>query len=407
MGVAACPDYPQIFRRMVVRSAELALGAVPPGALKLDEEVRDRSLYTLDLALDLPAAWPAAQHLLLAISQPLGLQGYRDLWMGYLERGLAAAERAGDWPACAQIRLQLGWFYRHINRYVEAEAHSRHAYALALQLGQPTTQIGALDQLSLVAVECSDLAAAGRYVDEVFAITAPGDPQRAHSYSRLGFIALQHAEWDSAIAAYAESIRLHLAAGQHHFVAQAQRCLGFVYTCLGQYQQAQACYQRSLHFFAQHALLLDLAKTRMELGVVYWYLHEDEQALALHDMCEPVFVKTGDKVSLAGLYNNRGLVWRSLGRFEEAQRSFAASIALARELNQPRLVAKTFESLGGMYEQMGDSERAIAAWEQGLVELGALAERPQHIHRLLVSRIQGARNEQRNPLPDSSASLAA
>ena len=59
MGMSSEADYPQLFRHMIVRSTEAALAAIDPQAPKLEEEARERSLYLLKLAQDLPDAWPA------------------------------------------------------------------------------------------------------------------------------------------------------------------------------------------------------------------------------------------------------------------------------------------------------------------------------------------------------------
>jgi tetratricopeptide (TPR) repeat protein len=99
---------------------------------------------------------------------------------------------------------------------------------------------------------------------------------------------------------------------------------------------------------------------------------------------------------LAHLYNNRGLALRDLNRTLEAEEAFYSSIQIMRELKMPLWVANALESLGGLYQRMGDVRKAEAIWSQALAELALLPEAPQYLHDLLVRRLEeiGAKQEE-------------
>lgn len=125
----------------------------------------------------------------------------------------------------------------------------------------------------------------------------------------------------------------------------------------------------------------------MELGITYWYLERYEDALAVYAQCEPVFLKSGAKLILAHLYNNRGFAFRDLDRIEEARNSFLVSIEMMREVGFVASVANAMESLGGLYQRVGDLDEAVNTWQQALKELAKLQEVPFYFQDLITRRI--------------------
>ncbi len=385
------PDYPALFRAMIVRSTQAALAALGPQALKLEEEERRRSLYLLSLALDLPAAWRPAVELTLALAPYMEMQGFGPEWMGYLEKAISQAQRQQDGAALAKLHSALGWLYRLSNDYPLAERHLLAGRDLARKNNDKATQAQAVDRLAVCAVEQADFPRARQYIDETMQLLEAGDPLYAHSYSRLGLIALRQGNWDEAIQRYMRSLHLFTVSQQARFAAQTERHLGFALIYAKRYAEAVEHYQNSLALLSQADSLVDWASTQMELGVAYWYTGDCQAALALYKLCEPAFVKTNSRILLAHLYNNRGLALRELGAFAQAKEALAASVALMRELQHPLWIANALESLGGLYQRMGEREQAVATWEQALQELQTLPETPRYLHDLILQRLQEAK----------------
>lgn len=394
-------NYPRLFRDMIVRSARAALASIDPQASTLAADVCDRSLHALTLALKLPEAWPATNELMLTVSPHLRWQGDSAQWMAFLEEGIAAAERQGDVSALAKLHRQLGWFCRVFSRLEQAEAHARRAYQLAVQQNDGDTRIDALYELMATAGQRSDFAVVQSYVDELFRLTDAEDARRAFAYSLLGYVAARQGEYDSGIHWYAESFRLHTAAGQFRFAAQSAQGLAWVYLYCDQYEQSLRHFQHALELVELHASLLDVASVRTDLAWCYLLLEDYEHALEMCRLAEPAFVSVDDKRRLSVCYNHYGMIYVRMSRYQEAERLLLRSVQLARELHRPFEVANALESLGRMYREMSDLGRALATWEQALTELKVLSEPPQHLYNLLLSRIQEIKEIQGNQVPGS------
>lgn len=392
MDVDSDGPYPLMFRRMVVRSTEAALATVDPKAAELQEDVRERSLYALGLALDLPEAWPASRELLLSLSQPLGWQGYLEQCVVLLGRATALAENLADAAALAKLHLQLGWCYWKLGQFDQAHDFALRSYAAARQLSDRVTVVDALNLLAALTAERSDLPGTFQFVNEITELTNDDDPARAHGYSRLGIAAMAQGEWTNAIRWFSESSRLFTLAAHHRSAAQAERSIGTAYSFAGHYDQALTHFQTALDIFAYYPSVLDVAYTQMELGQAHWRHANHEQAVAMYKLCEPVFANIGDMLALLNLYNNYGLAYVGMGRWEEAERCLMRSVELAREVNIPYHLANTLESLGVMYRDKGMPDMAIATWEQALEELASLPKRPTYLYNLLIRRIQETRD---------------
>jgi tetratricopeptide (TPR) repeat protein len=388
MDTEPAADYPQLFRQMIVRSTEAALRAIDPQAPKLEEEERERSLYALGLALDLPEAWPVAGDLTLTLAPYVEMQGFGVDWVACLERAAAQATEQQDLRSLARLHLQIGRVHGILDEHAVAEQHLWEGHRIAVEIDDADVQARALHRLAQTAAEAGDFQRAKSLVEQVLPIVPEFSPVKGYCHAILGLAAMRQGDWDLAIQWYQHSLRIVTAAGEPRFAAQAERTLGLAYRYSKQYEKAIVHFKRSLEATAVLSSSQEYAIAQMEIGVTHWYLGQHEEALHLYSECEPTFVAGGSKVLLGHLYNNRGLALRDLDRTNEAQDSFFASIQIMRELHLPLWVANVLESLGGLYQRMGKSAEAVVTWQQALQELNALPEMPGYLHDLLVRRIQ-------------------
>lgn len=394
-------NYPQLFRAMIVRSAEATLASVDRHASSLDDHICERSHYALGFALSWPDAWSVACELLLLLSLPIGWQGYREEWTSFLEQGVEVAKREKDLGALPRLYVRLGWYYRSSGKFELSDHYSFLGYQTAQEQDDEAVQLDALNQLVAVASERSDYQAVQDYINKIFMIVPPGSLGRAHAYGALGFVELQHGHFDEAIEAYSLSFQMHLAAGNHRFAAQAEQGLAAVYGTARQCEQALVHYQHVVDAFSHYPSVLDLASAQMEMGVVYTYMHDYERALAMYQLCEPALVRLGSKPWLAHLYNNYGLAYTGKRCFEQAESCFRLSIRLSYELALPRHVANAMDSLGLMYQVAGDLDKAVATWQQAIEQLNFLPTPPLYLKQLLEKRLAEVCELQGNPISGS------
>jgi len=395
------PDYPVLFRALLVRSVQAALADVDPAAPRLDEDQRERSLYALSLALDLAEAWPAARELTLTIAPFMEMQGYRREWMDFLEKGIAQAASQADKRTYARLQLHMGRLYQLLGDYALADKCLLRSRQLAEESGDKTALVATLDRLSIAAVEQNDFTKARALAEETLTMLEPDDPAGAPSYHVLGLIARRQAKPDEAIAHYTHALALRRQEGVVRFVAQAVRDVGFAYRYAKEYDTALLHYRQAVQLFNESGSIFEEAGAMMGVGIISWHLGRYDDALTCYAACEPVFIKTSSDLYLAKLHNNRGLVFLDLGRYGESEQAFALSIGMARALGDHLETANAQESLGGLYLRMHRYDDAIATWQAALHELATLPETPRYMSELLHSRLREAEQQRGTPAPAS------
>ncbi len=107
----------------------------------------------------------------------------------------------------------------------------------------------------------------------------------------------------------------------------------------------------------ERVLLANLVKN---LGIIYGRMNEDEQALANFDEARRLYRENGAPAgSLPGLAYNRAIVLRNLGRFDESIAASESAIEQLDSLDQPIRNARAKQSLAVTYYVLGHYNQAV------------------------------------------------
>ncbi len=376
------------FVAAIVRAAQIALADLRTTETHLPDEARNRCLHTLSFALRLPSIWPLTRELLLALTPWLIMQGMYGECAAILEQGILWAQEKDDMAASARLGLHLGQVEVLRGNYTSAGAQLESAATLAAAMGDTQTQATCLYRLAWSAVQRSLLPEAEQLAQQALGLLAQDDPTTDLCHAALGSVALRRGEWEAAIAYYRRSLAGRRVKGGPAHVAPGLRDLGNAYMMAGRYAVAVEVMQEAINLFGQTGGIFEQAAVRMNLGVVHWYQGEYHEALACYAACEPVFRRLSMVGSLGQLYNNQGLAYQELGRFEDAERAFAQAIELLHRANDVIEIANTLDSLSGLYLRLGHTEQAISLLHEALRQLAQLPEKPGHLHRQIVDRLR-------------------
>jgi tetratricopeptide (TPR) repeat protein len=357
-------------------------------ASHLPEEIRERALHLVSFALKLHNAWPQTRAILLGLSPWLEIQGYRHTWIDVLLQGTEMAQAFDDRHACARLHLHLGRLYLLLGEYATANAHLTESRQLAEQLGDVATLVDVLNRMAQAALRQTKFAEARGLTEAAFAYLEPDAPARMAGYLVLGRIAVHQAEWQAAIQHHQKALSLARQQGDPLFRARALRDLGTTYMMASHYDEALAVMNEAIDLFSAAQNPYEQAIVRMNLGTVYWHVSQFAHALACYDLCEPVLLRLGSRANVARLYNNRGLTYRELGRFDDAETAFTQAIQWSR-LHGDRLeTANILESLSVLHLRTGQIDSALTILHNALDELDHLPERPRHVHQLIMDRLR-------------------
>lgn len=107
-------------------------------------------------------------------------------------------------------------------------------------------------------------------------------------------------------------------------------------------------------------------------------LKKSEFKAALHGCA--LALRVGEKLNLPPqelvvMLHNLGDAQRSLSSFSESLKSYRQSLALAEQVSDKALIARSLDSIGAIHRQQGDFARAIESYEKSLALREALGER--------------------------------
>lgn len=236
----------------------------------------------------------------------------------------------------AACEMNLGRVFRALDAYALAEAHLRHAFELAMRLGD-------LRQAAQIAVARGEVALITGHYD------------RAESVSR-------------ELSALARDAQLPIAA------ATAQEYLGVVDRRRGNLDSALAHQQHAVELQKALGNDIGLATALSNLGTLARDRGDYASALRLHLQALAIRERTRNELELT--YRNLALVYRDLGDDAATRKYFAQALQQAQDRGDNTNYAATLGTYAGYLVDVGDFAPALAAAEESLAISRVTGNRP-------------------------------
>jgi putative nucleotidyltransferase with HDIG domain len=219
-----------------------------------------------------------------------------------------------------------------------------------------------------------------------------GDAQlQAMISQNLGISASTRGDFLAALEHYARSVVTYRSAGQRQFLGHVLNNMGLVYTQLERLDEAQAAYDEALvHCDATgdeaHRLLALINSTDL------WLARGDINRAAA--LCDTVLLEAtvaDDQRALGETYKYMGVIARSRGRVDDAERYLSTAFGNATRREDLLLAAETAREQAELYELMGKNKDTLKA----LSKSHSLYEKLRAQHNLADLKKRIARLESR------------
>lgn len=392
-------QFPNLFEEYIIRgTGGLIAPMIALGEDPLPDDLRDRARHLLTFSLKLPAAWPQARELLIALAPKMEQAGHRDdAWLRYLQQGLAQSQALRDGPAEAELQLQVGFLYQLRNQYDQATAHLNTSIQRFAQAGDARGQARAVARLAYVCWLQRRHNRAEALAQDALALLAEDDAERGFSLAILGMIAADRQEWDRAESCLRKAVAYAEQAGDHRLLAKRSNWLGLCLQYQRKHDEALVCYQTASSWFERLGDTVEKVAADVNIGNVYSEIGQFKTALQIYEKVEPVWYVVQDESHLARLHNNKGYAYSKDGQYHQARDEYQRSIHFWRNTTDRASLINVLDGLSIVYMQMGNYKQAIAILEEALAELERIQEHPAY--KRLVQMIQerlreaGARRE--------------
>jgi tetratricopeptide (TPR) repeat protein/DNA-binding CsgD family transcriptional regulator len=176
------------------------------------------------------------------------------------------------------------------------------------------------------------------------------------------FLALEYAD---------ESLHLAGKLRSDSLLIQANLRLAGIYLHLANYPRALQYYQSVLLGAQKLQDSAALFAAQSNMGSIFYYQHDYENALTQYLKALNQFQRTKqtNRITLirkANLLNNIGIIYDETKRLEEAAHYYDDGLKLARELDEPEIVAYILNNQGTLYRDLGDNDRAFQHYREAM-----------------------------------------
>jgi tetratricopeptide (TPR) repeat protein/class 3 adenylate cyclase len=228
------------------------------------------------------------------------------------------------------------------------------------------TRIDILLKIANVLRTMGKWAESEQYTKEALTLAQDcGDEKRIGSANRhLGWLCTCKGNYEEAIALLETSLRLLEDAGDRAGLADTLSDMGVVWKNRGEYEKAMACYREELSICEELGDIRGISKASGNMGIVHFQRYDLEKAIVLYErelrLCEEI----GDLEGIARAVCNLGGVYKRKGELERAVACFRRHLVLARQMGDRRAISSAICNIGTIYNEMGNYEKARQCFRQ-------------------------------------------
>ena len=176
---------------------------------------------------------------------------------------------------------------------------------------------------------------------------------------QTGFVYSNLGDYDTAVQKLSDALQVSKGENDKRGIAGAYNNLGIVLQNAGRPEKARDYFDNSLKIYEELGDQLNTIGCLSNLGTVYNELKDYSKAADTHLKGLELSVKTGDRDVEAICLLNLANDLLGLKRVEESMSCYKKGIEIARSLNSPELIWKSYAGMAEIHEQGGEFEKAV------------------------------------------------
>lgn len=235
---------------------------------------------------------------------------------------------------------------------------------LAESGGYPKTHLRILENFGHAHLAASHRSEARAYFEQHLALarTLKESREEGKAFCSLGDLDNREGLYESAEERFRHALRIAQEIGDHQLEADALGNVGNLYDDTGRPEAAREVYLQALELARRIGDHEGEIRHLGNLGILHKYTGELDQAAELFRQQLTLARDLGDVGHESMAMHNLGLVFSQQGHMDEAERIFRQALEQRPDNSLGRAITKG--SLGIIYRQRGQTERAIEAFQQ-------------------------------------------
>ncbi len=222
-----------------------------------------------------------------------------------------------------------------------------------------------MDDLATLYLDRGHLNEALKVYEEVYQMFAAqgAREQMAHILRRIARAHQQLSNHRQAIETYEAALRIMREIGDENGQSACLHQLATIHRQLGDYQRALACSQATTQLQRKLGNLPGAAAALHEQALALKHINHLDSALDCWQQSFDIAHTMGDEVMAVDALREMSAVYRDSGRLNEAIEASLKAVEMCYRVN-PQKAATLLQTLGKLYEQQGDAEKAAASYAQ-------------------------------------------
>lgn len=222
-----------------------------------------------------------------------------------------------------------------------------------------------MDDLATLYLDRGHLTEALKVYEEVYQMFAAqgAREQMAHILRRIARAHQQLGNARQAIETYEAALQIMREIGDESGQSACLYQLATIHRQLGDYQRALACSQATAQLQRKLGNLAGAAAALYEQALIFKHINHLDSALDHWQQSLDIANTMGDEAMAVDALREMSTVYRDSGRLNEAIEASLKAVEMCYRAN-PRKAATLLQTLGKLYEQQGDAEKAMASYTQ-------------------------------------------
>ncbi|MGK0179721.1 MAG: tetratricopeptide (TPR) repeat protein, partial [Nitrospinales bacterium] len=287
----------------------------------------------------------------------------------YQNKVLPFAEKEEDPEELAEAHYFLGLLYSLTEKFPEAVEHLKTAltifeeYEILDRLAQSYSQLGIVEENAAEYTLALKAFTASQKLNEEIG----EDLNRAREFRRIGKIySLRLNRFNEAKEYFSKAYDLFVELGQEELQVQLLLDLGLV-------AEKEGGFDRSLDYFSQAQVLAEennfrsgLSKALLYQANSHWFQGDYQQAFRAQRESLEIAKSLKDKLRQAFIYNTLGLIHWTLNDPERALKNLHHSLDLATEMRSPIDIASAHNNIGLVHRKEKLFEKSLESFNEAL-----------------------------------------
>jgi tetratricopeptide (TPR) repeat protein len=307
--------------------------------------------------------------------------GVRDKTLLYLDRAARKTQREHASETALSyfnqaLALEERWTWRQgqaeiLHTLGRRDEQQTALQALAVAADVPALTIGYLWGQYYEAV--GDYARAQAVIEQALTTAQAPDDRlgRARCLTQLGLITYRQGDYEPSRTWYEHVLatlteRISASDEEVQAYVEALNGLGHIYRQRGDFEQAQANFERALELSRRSGHRKGEADALNNLGIVFRYQRQFPEALTYYQQALDLQRAIGDRAGEGASLGNMAQVIQGAGDYGQAGTYLSQALDIQRAIGNRWNEINTWTDLGLLYQELGELERAQECLQQGL-----------------------------------------